>query len=81
MKPKVTVLAKTVAVVLCGLGLLATTIAITARVSADSPGIERNSHHDRVQHVLLISVDGLHQSDLAWYVQHYPQSKIGRAHV
>jgi hypothetical protein len=24
--------------------------------------------------VLLISVDGLHQSDLAWYVQHHPDS-------
>ena len=26
------------------------------------------------QHVLLLSVDGLHQSDLAWYVEHHPHS-------
>ncbi|PWT93998.1 MAG: phosphodiesterase, partial [Acidobacteria bacterium] len=27
-------------------------------------------------HVLLISVDGLHQSDVGWYVKNYPQSTI-----
>ncbi|WP_414711155.1 alkaline phosphatase family protein [Pseudonocardia sp.] len=27
-------------------------------------------------HVLLISVDGLHQADLAWYVTHRPQSAL-----
>jgi hypothetical protein len=30
------------------------------------------------QHVLLISVDGLHQSDLAWYVRTYPRSALAR---
>ena len=29
-----------------------------------------------IQHVLLISVDGLHQSDLEWYVQTYPHSTL-----
>jgi hypothetical protein len=29
-----------------------------------------------VQHVLLISVDGVHQSDLAWYVQTHPGSTL-----
>jgi hypothetical protein len=76
MKTKVIVLAKTVAAVLCGLGLLATTIAVTARVRADSLARERNSHIHNVQHVLLISVDGLHQSDLAWYVQNHPESTL-----
>jgi hypothetical protein len=28
------------------------------------------------QHVLLISVDGLHQSDLAWYVRTHPRSAL-----
>jgi hypothetical protein len=31
-----------------------------------------------VQHVLLISVDGLHQSDLAWFVQTQPQSTLAK---
>jgi Type I phosphodiesterase / nucleotide pyrophosphatase len=30
----------------------------------------------KVKHVLLISVDGLHQSDLAWYVQTHPKSTL-----
>ena len=28
------------------------------------------------KHVLLISVDGLHQSDLAWYVRNHPSSSL-----
>ena len=30
----------------------------------------------RIRHVLLISVDGLHQQDLAWYVHAYPGSVL-----
>jgi hypothetical protein len=30
----------------------------------------------KVEHVLLISVDGMHQSDLAWYVQTHPKSTL-----
>src|SRR5215470_16344994 len=32
--------------------------------------------HGDVRHVLLISVDGLHQQDLAWYVRHFPGSTL-----
>lgn len=28
------------------------------------------------RHVLLVSVDGLHQSDLTWYIGHHPQSAL-----
>jgi arylsulfatase A-like enzyme len=31
-----------------------------------------------IQHVLLISVDGLHQSDLEWYVSNYPNSELAK---
>jgi hypothetical protein len=31
-----------------------------------------------VDHVLVISVDGMHQSDLAWYAQHYPNSTLAK---
>ena len=34
------------------------------------------SHGHSIQHVLLISVDGLHQSDLEWYVDAYPHSTL-----
>src|SRR5438034_10871743 len=30
------------------------------------------------QHVLLLSVDGLHASDLAWYVGQHPTSPLGQ---
>ncbi|MFK0284080.1 alkaline phosphatase family protein [Streptomyces sp. NPDC090499] len=32
----------------------------------------------RSRHVLLLSVDGLHQSDLAWYVARHPRSALAR---
>ena len=45
--------------------------ASTTRGSASGPGAS-----SRVRHVLLISVDGLHQQDLAWYVKTYPRSVL-----
>src|SRR5260370_42290997 len=41
-----------------------------------APAVARDDDDDRVDHVLLISVDGLHQSDLAWYVQTHPKSTL-----
>ena len=43
-----------------------------------APAVAREDDNDRgkVDHVLLISVDGLHQSDLAWYVQTHPKSTL-----
>src|ERR1700687_5874946 len=32
----------------------------------------------QIQHVLLISVDGMHQSDLDWYVANHPNSELAR---
>ncbi len=34
------------------------------------------SHGDGGRHVLLLSVDGLHQADLSWYVAHHPKSAL-----
>jgi hypothetical protein len=33
-------------------------------------------HHGQIKHVLLLSVDGMHQQDLVWYVSHYPHSTL-----
>ena len=30
----------------------------------------------QINHVLLISVDGLHQQDIAWYAKHFPDSNL-----
>jgi hypothetical protein len=33
-------------------------------------------HEDNARHVLLLSVDGLHQADLSWYVRQHPTSAL-----
>src|SRR5215471_17192252 len=55
-----------VAVVATGLG------AVAASVSLASP------KKAGVKHVLLISVDGMHQSDLEWYVAHHPSTELAK---
>ncbi|MFZ0118576.1 MAG: alkaline phosphatase family protein [Pseudonocardiaceae bacterium] len=52
------------AAVLCG--------ALIAPVAA----VADPSHEDRSRHVLLLSVDGLHQADLSWYAAHHPKSAL-----
>jgi hypothetical protein len=41
-----------------------------------STGAPAGGHGAGVKHVLLISVDGLHQQDLAWYVKSHPNSVL-----
>ena len=54
-------------------GLVAAVTALVAvSVSGASPG------RPGVKHVLLISVDGMHQSDLEWYVAHHPNSELAK---
>jgi hypothetical protein len=54
-------------------------IGIPAAASGHDPrDHSRHQHGSGIEHVLLISVDGLHQSDLVWYVQHHPGSELAR---
>ncbi len=54
-------------------------IAIGIPVAAGSAhSSSAGSESGRVSHVLLISVDGLHQSDLAWYVTTHPNSELAK---
>ncbi|MGH3779892.1 MAG: alkaline phosphatase family protein [Pseudonocardiaceae bacterium] len=50
--------------------LLAGALIAPAAAAADP------SHEDGGRHVLLLSVDGLHQADLSWYVAHHPKSAL-----
>jgi hypothetical protein len=52
---------------------VAGTLLATSAVAGD-----RGDYGNRrtVDHVLLISVDGMHQSDLTWYVQTHPKSTL-----
>ncbi len=52
-----------------------------AAVSAhsDHGGNGDHGHGGRsIQHVLLISVDGMHQSDLDWYIANHPNSELAK---
>jgi hypothetical protein len=49
-------------------------VLLTAAVPAGAHGPQRRP----VEHVLLLSVDGLHQQDLAWWVAHHPDSALAR---
>src|SRR5580698_7972820 len=50
--------------------------AITADWQGQGDQGENGLH--RHQHVLLISVDGMHQSDLDWYVANHPNSTLAK---
>ena len=57
-----------------GLTALLGGVLAVAPSQAASPG----KSHAPAKHVLLISVDGLHQSDLAWYVKQHPESALAK---
>jgi hypothetical protein len=49
-----------------------------ASAATGQPALARGGQPAGIQHVLLISVDGLHQQDLAWYVRTHPGSVLAR---
>ena len=52
--------------------------AAVASAATTQPSASGNGHDQGIQHVLLISVDGMHQSDLDWYVANHPNSELAR---
>jgi hypothetical protein len=59
------------------LGSAIAAIAIGVPAAAGSAH-SKNAGSGKISHVLLISVDGLHQSDLAWYVRTHPASELAK---
>jgi hypothetical protein len=55
--------------------LLGATAPLADAVVSHS-GAGQSRHHSQIRHVLLLSVDGMHQQDLVWYVRHYPHSTL-----
>ena len=53
-------------------------VAIGVPVAVAFGDDDAGSHGHHIEHVLLISVDGMHQSDLAWYAATYPNSELAR---
>ncbi|MFD5544158.1 alkaline phosphatase family protein [Streptomyces sp. NPDC127079] len=56
----------------------AAALAAVGGLTAATAGPASASPAPRSRHVLLLSVDGLHQSDLAWYVARHPRSALAR---
>ena len=56
------------------------TAAVLCAVPLVSAGAQpaRPTHRRPTKHVLLISVDGMHQSDLDWYVAAHPNSTLAK---
>jgi arylsulfatase A-like enzyme len=55
--------------------LAAVAVGVPVALSTSTAAAAR---HKEIQHVLLISVDGLHQSDLEWYVNGHPNSTLAK---
>ena len=49
-----------------------------AAVSAHSDNRDHGHRGRQISHVLLISVDGMHQSDLDWYIANHPGSELAQ---
>jgi len=57
---------------------LAVLASIACGLSAHAMADDEDAHRAYAKHVLLISVDGLHQADLDWYVSNHPASTLAR---
>ena len=58
-------------------GVAACALAIATPLALSSSSAVA-AGRDQIKHVLLISVDGMHQSDLDWYVASHPNSELAR---
>jgi hypothetical protein len=63
--------------------ILACLAASAALAACALPALQVSAHaaapaHAPAKHVLLISVDGMHQSDLDWYVANHPSSTLAK---
>lgn len=58
--------------------IAAVTVIVLAAVVAAAAFGAKGQGKSHVHHVLLISVDGLHQSDLEWYVANHPSSELAK---
>jgi Type I phosphodiesterase / nucleotide pyrophosphatase len=52
-------------------------VAIGGAVAISVPSASAD-HEAQIKHVLLISVDGMHQSDLDWYTANHPDSELAK---
>jgi hypothetical protein len=65
------------AIAALAVGAITTGVSAAAVFAHPSPD-HRRHHESAIAHVLLISVDGLHQSDVEWYVSSHPGSELAK---
>ncbi len=58
--------------------IVAAGASVCAIAVATTSGAVASAHAPQVRHVLLLSVDGLHQDDLAYYVTAHPSSALAQ---
>src|SRR5581483_4657734 len=61
--------------------LVAMVAASVALVGAGTGAVNASAEQagmHRMRHVLLLSIDGMHQSDLDWYIAHHPSSTLAK---
>src|SRR5215469_10456414 len=56
--------------------VLAAGLALASAPASAMPRMHGDGQGGQIRHVLLISVDGLHQQDLTWYVRTHPNSVL-----
>ncbi|KAA2258138.1 alkaline phosphatase family protein [Solihabitans fulvus] len=59
-------------------GALAVACALAAVTATTAGAAPQDDRHRSDRHVLLLSVDGLHQADLDWFVAHHPDSALAK---
>jgi Type I phosphodiesterase / nucleotide pyrophosphatase len=64
------------AAVVASAGVVLAGTALASSAATSRPAQTLSGTSGGVKHVLLISVDGLHQQDLAWYASNYPHSTL-----
>jgi Type I phosphodiesterase / nucleotide pyrophosphatase len=63
---------------LAGLTVTAAAAALALPAIPGVAGAAASPHVPASKHVLLISVDGMHQSDLDWYIANHPSSTLAK---
>jgi hypothetical protein len=58
--------------------LLGCPASLAAAAVSHGSGASAAREPSQIKHVLLLSVDGMHQQDLAWYVKQYPSSTLAQ---
>jgi hypothetical protein len=67
---------RAMAVVAGAAALLAGAAPLAAAAVSHSGAVGGDRRPSAIKHVLLLSVDGMHQQDLEWYVRQYPRSAL-----